>query len=595
MLELLEDNALIVCAILSVVVALCLLLAALSVLKRAKRLRPQHGGSLNARTSAASVFDSSPFCAMLALDPKMRCVVAVSEAFSDITGISRQQILADAYVLEGCLSKDTQRDLKEAFDAWDASSMMELQCDIEPMDAPTPSTPRHKEGEELPATKRCSLKVWPDPATGLWIVELRDITKTYGMIVDLEQKALNAEASEKAKLRFLSDMSHEIRTPMNGIMGTLALAQIHADDPAQTRDYLDQADDLTRYLLSIINNVLDISKIENGKMELEERCFSLNDLLDRERGLFAESTRTKGIDYVVEDDTLEDPYVVGDELRLAQVITNLVSNAQKFTPAGGRITVSLLHVQTTDDHLHFAIRVSDTGKGMDKEFLKTIFDPFSQESSSTSRQFGGTGLGMAISDQIVRLMGGYIVVESELGAGTTFEVYLGLPVANDSQIADYIAEQPGSATVDSQAADAAEALFSLAGSSILMAEDNLMNASIAEEMLLEMGAASVDHACDGLAACEMFASSEPGAYSIILMDIQMPNMDGREAARTIRAMDHPDAVDIPIIALSADAYVEDKRASRKAGMNGHISKPIVYETLEDQIRSELASPTAGAQ
>ncbi len=256
--------------------------------------------------------------------------------------------------------------------------------------------------------------------------------------------------------------------------------------------------------------------------------------------------------------------------------------------------MSLLHVQSTEDHLHFVIRVSDTGKGMNKEFLKTIFDPFSQESSSTSRQFGGTGLGMAISDQIVRLMGGYIVVESELGQGTTFEIYLGLPVADEAQIADYQAEQQ-SVVVDSQAVDAAEKLFRLEGSTILMAEDNMLNAGIAEEMLLEMGVATVDHALDGQIACDLFAASEAGTYSLILMDIQMPNMNGREAAQTIRAMDHPDAQGIPIIALSADAYVEDKRASRKAGMNGHISKPIVYETLEAQICAELASPGPGVE
>ncbi len=581
MLELLEDNALIVCAALCVAVALCILAASLSVLKRAKRLQPQRAGSPSSKSGTLRAFDSAPFAAMFAVDPKLRCLKAASGSVTDITGIPRQALLRDIYTLGNCFDKDTRRDLNEAFETWDRASILDIQCDV-----------KNTATEE---TRRCSIGVWPDPSTGLWIMEMRDVTEINGTLVALEQKAQNAEASEKAKLRFLSDMSHEIRTPMNGIMGTLALAQIHADDPNQTREYLDQADDLTKYLLSIINNVLDISKIENGKMELEDRCFSLNDLLDRERGLFSESTKTKGIEYLVEGDTLEDPYVVGDELRLAQVITNLVSNAQKFTPAGGKITVSLLHVQSTEDRLHFVIRVSDTGKGMDKEFLKTIFDPFSQESSSTSRQFGGTGLGMAISDQIVRLMGGYIVVESELGKGTVFEVYLGLPIANEAQIAEYIAEQQGGNVLDQQAAEAAEELFSLAGSHILLAEDNLMNASIAEEMLLEMGAASVDHAADGRVACDLFAASDQGAYDIILMDIQMPNMDGREAARTIRSMDHPDAVNIPIIALSADAYVEDKRASRKAGMNGHISKPIVYETLEAQIRAELASSGMGVE
>ncbi len=576
----LEDNALILCAILSVAVACILLIAAVSVLRRIQRLQPRRAASATAGSSALQAVQDAPFAALLVIDPSQRCVSTVSGPFEALTGIPSQQVLSDAYSLDGCFSKDTRRDLREAFDLWDRRSLLQVRCDVENV--------------RTKLVRHCSLKVWPDDASGLWVAELRDITETADLIEGLERKAEEAEASEKAKLRFLSDMSHEIRTPMNGIMGTLALAQIHADEPEATREYLHQADDLTQYLLSIINNVLDISKIENGKMELEDRCFSLNDLLKRERGLFAESTKTKGINYTVEGDDLEEPYVVGDELRLAQVITNLVSNAQKFTPAGGSITVSLLHVQSTEDHLHFVIRVADTGKGMNKEFLKTIFDPFSQESSSTSRQFGGTGLGMAISDQIVRLMGGYIVVESELGQGTTFEIYLGLPVADEAQIADYEAEQQ-SVAVDSQAADAAEKLFQLEGSTILMAEDNMLNAGIAEEMLLEMGVATVDHALDGQIACDLFAASEAGTYSIILMDIQMPNMNGREAAQAIRAMDHPDAQSIPIIALSADAYVEDKRASRKAGMNGHISKPIVYETLEAQICAELASPGPGVE
>ncbi len=580
MLEMLEDNALVLCAILSVAVACILLMAAISVLRRIQRLQPRRTASAAAGSPALQAVQDAPFAALFAINPSERCVCAVSGPFEALTGIPAQQILSDAYSLDGCFRKDTRRNLRETFDLWDRRSLLQTRCDVEHV--------------QTKFVRHCSFKVWPSDASGLWVAELRDITEVADLIEGLERKAEEAEASEKAKLRFLSDMSHEIRTPMNGIMGTLALAQIHANEPDATREYLHQADDLTQYLLSIINNVLDISKIENGKMELEDRCFSLNDLLKRERGLFAESTKTKGIQYTVEGDDLEDPYVVGDELRLAQVITNLVSNAQKFTPAGGSITVSLLHVQSTEDYLHFVIRVADTGKGMNKEFLKTIFDPFSQESSSTSRQFGGTGLGMAISDQIVRLMGGYIVVESELGQGTTFEIYLGLPVADEAQIADYQVEQQ-SVVVDSQAADAAEKLFRLEGSTILMAEDNMLNAGIAEEMLLEMGVATVDHALDGQIACDLFAASEAGTYSLILMDIQMPNMNGHEAAQTIRAMDHPDAQSIPIIALSADAYVEDKRASRKAGMNGHISKPIVYETLEAQICAELASPGPGVE
>lgn len=583
MLEALEDNALTVCAILCVALGCVFLIAAVLILRRARRLQPSKRALGKEGSRSVQALLDSPFDSQIAIDPAQRCFAAVAGCFEELTGISRQDVLADAWRFEACLEEDDLRNLREAFDGWERREPLSVQLGIRNV--------------STGALRQCQMQVLVDESHQLWVAELRDVTSASALVEHLRSKAEQAEASEKAKLRFLSDMSHEIRTPMNGIMGTLALARLHVEDASAMREYLDQADDLTQYLLSIINNVLDISKIENGKMELEERCFSLNDLLDRERGLFAESTKSKGIDYSVTGNDLEEPYVVGDELRLAQVITNLVSNAQKFTPAGGSISVSLLHVQSTEDRLHFVIRVADTGKGMSKEFLKTIFDPFSQESSSTSRQFGGTGLGMAISDQIVRLMGGYIVVDSELGQGTVFEIYLGLPLANADQIAEYEAEQRASAS--SEATEGAkyegEGLFSLKGSRILMAEDNALNASIAQEMLLSMGAERVDLAEDGQIACELFAASEPGSYTIVLMDIQMPRMDGRAATQAIRRMDRTDAATMPIIALSADAYVEDKRASRRAGMNGHISKPIVYETLEEQICAELAAPGLGVE
>lgn len=579
MLQTLDENAPLVIAAILAFVALCLLLASISVLLRVRRRRPISSPIQSstrkglAQSSSFDVFRDVPFSSFIAIDPAKRAITCIAGSFEHMTGLPGERVLADAYALGQCLGQDQRRSLLIAFDEWDRSSLLELEVELE-----------HLETHER---LHCALSVYPDPTSGLWIMELRDITDVHREMLSLEQRASQAEENEAAKLRFLSDMSHEIRTPMNGIMGTLALAKVHHDNPEQVSEYLEQADDLTAYLLSIINNVLDISKIENGKMELEDRCFSLEDVLEQMRSLFGESTKMKGINYTVTGEDIVSPYVIGDELRLVQVITNLVSNAQKFTPAGGTIKVELFATQTSEERLHFMIRVSDTGKGMDKKFLETIFDPFSQESSSTSRQFGGTGLGMAISDQIIRLMGGYIIVESELGKGSTFEIYLALPFANADEIAGYQAERGAGAT-DVAADDTQAALFTLEDSVILLAEDNMLNATIAQEMLLETGAARVDHATDGAIACEMFASAPPHTYSIILMDIQMPNMDGRTAAKAIRAMDRQDAAEIPIIALSADAYVEDKRASRKAGMNGHISKPIVFETLERQICEELA-------
>jgi signal transduction histidine kinase len=240
MLEMLEDNALVLCAILSVAVACILLMAAISVLRRIQRLQPRRTASAAAGSPAVQ---DAPFAALLAINPSERCVCAVSGPFEALTGISAQQILSDAYSLDGCFRKDTRRNLRETFDLWDRRSLLQTRCDVEHV--------------QTKFVRHCSFKVWPSDASGLWVAELRDITEVADLIEGLERKAEEAEASEKAKLRFLSDMSHEIRTPMNGIMGTLALAQIHADEPDATREYLHQADDLTQYLLSIINNVLE--------------------------------------------------------------------------------------------------------------------------------------------------------------------------------------------------------------------------------------------------------------------------------------------------------------------------------------------------
>ncbi len=615
MLEILDNNAPLVVAVILFFLALCILLASISVVRRinkgsnknvnkelpssslsnslrnASNLKhPNQNGALKHSRSpyrtnhedivAFEAFSHTPFSALLAIDPQARAIINIAGSFEEITGLSKGKVLTDAHALDMCIDDNERRRIMSTFDKWDKASVLALECDL------INNTTNN--------TLHCDMSIYPDPSTHLWVMELRDITESFQEITELTERAFQAEENERAKLRFLSDMSHEIRTPMNGIMGTLALAKLHTDEPQKIQEYLEQADDLTTYLLSIINNVLDISKIENGKMELEDRCFSLNDILNQMRNLFGESTKMKGINYVVTSNDDNPPFVVGDELRLVQVITNLVSNAQKFTSSGGTIKVELFLTQSTEERLHFMIRVSDTGKGMEKEFLKTIFDPFSQESSSTSRQFGGTGLGMAISDQIIRLMGGYIIVESELGRGSTFEIYLVLPIANDEQIMEYKKEHASTAA-ELQENGTQENLFSIKDSVILLAEDNMLNAAIAQDMLLEMGAAKVDHASDGAIACEMFEQSSPNGYSIILMDIQMPNMDGRTAAENIRAMGREDAQSIPIIALSADAYVEDKRASRKAGMNGHISKPIVYEMLEQQICEELASSMQGEE
>ena len=267
-------------------------------------------------------------------------------------------------------------------------------------------------------------------------------------------------------------------------------------------------------------------------------------------------------------------WVNGDEMRLSQVIINFISNAMKFTSAGGSVTVLFRQMEIIDGALHLMIKVSDTGTGIKKEFLSRIFRPFEQQDASIAGNYGGSGLGMAIADEIVRLMKGQIFVESEVGKGTEFTVHVSLPVAEQGE-AKAVSEAETEASLEAQEA------FSMAGLRILLAEDNDINAEIATE-ILGMEDVSITRAADGAEAVRIFGDSAPGSFDVILMDIQMPNMNGWEATRAIRAMDRSDA-DILIFAMSANAFVEDQRYSVEVGMDGHISKPVDYDALKKLI------------
>ena len=381
-----------------------------------------------------------------------------------------------------------------------------------------------------------------------------------------EERLRQAEEASQFKTSFLFRMSHEIRTPMNGITGMLTLAESKLEPDHPAMQYLDRADELTGHLLSLINDILDMSRIEAGKVELESAPFSLRTLGGKLYDMFSKTLDAKGVDYHVNFEEMDADWVIGDELRISQVVINFLSNAVKFT-SEGEVTVTFRQMLLHNDTLDLMIRVHDTGIGMKPEFISRIFRPFEQEDASTTRRFGGTGLGMAISDQLVKLMGGQIVVESMPGKGSDFSVFLSLPITSAPA---GTAEAEGDTAVSPSAGSHAYRL--------LMAEDNEINAMISVELLAQRGA-SVDVAQDGQAAVEQFLARPAGYYDAILMDIQMPVMDGRAAARAIRALDRPDAATVPILALSADAFVEDERLSREAGMNGHLSKPIDFDAL----------------
>ena len=404
------------------------------------------------------------------------------------------------------------------------------------------------------------------------LISFYNATAIHNTIEEYKTLLAKAEETSQSKTTFLSRMSHEIRTPMNGIIGMLTLAEGKLEPENPVLNYLKRADTLSKHLLSLINDILDMSRIEAGKVELEEKVFSLRDFGKSLYDMFAKELEERGINYEVNYEEMTADYVLGDELRISQVIINFLSNAVKFTKRG-EVIVTFRQMMIHENTVDIMIRVHDTGIGMSPEFINKVFRPFEQEGIDKSTEYGGTGLGMAITDNLVKIMGGEIVVESIKGKGTDFSVFFHLPMA----------EKPVEHAAENKVEKETEInRHSFEGCRILMAEDNEINAMVAVELLNAMGA-DVDVAANGREAVDMFASHEENYYDFILMDVQMPVMDGRKATRIIRSMDRPDAEKILIFALSADAFVEDERLSAESGMNGHFSKPVNFNELEKKI------------
>lgn len=412
--------------------------------------------------------------------------------------------------------------------------------------------------------------------------DLISFVRTTGMhkqIEAYEKELEQAEEASQSKTSFLYQMSHEIRTPMNGIMGMLTLAQEKLDASHPAAQYLTRVEELSGHLLSLINDILDMSRIEAGKVELEEKAFSLRSLGNKLYDMFAKNLESRGINYEVNFEDMTIDYVIGDELRISQIIINFLSNAVKFTQEG-EIIVTFRQMFLQDGNADLMIRVHDTGIGMDPEFINRIFRPFEQEGADTTRKYGGTGLGMAITDQLVKLMNGEIVVKSIPGEGSDFSVFLHLPVAEGTVPAEQIEKENTAEEAES------EEIEVFRGRRILVAEDNEINAMVAREILGQMGA-GIDVAENGQRAVEMFDEKPENYYDFILMDVQMPVMNGRDAAKAIRRLPRKDAGEILIFALSADAFVEDERKSLESGMNGHYAKPVDFEALQKNVGAIL--------
>ncbi|MDC7288149.1 ATP-binding protein [Blautia schinkii] len=381
-----------------------------------------------------------------------------------------------------------------------------------------------------------------------------------------------AKNANEAKSNFLAQMSHDIRTPMNAIIGMTAIAAASLHDPAKLRDCLDKINLSSKYLLSLINDILDMSRIEKGKIDLLEERFSLATMMQEVESIIrSESADKKQLICFSEVNILHDK-LVGDAGRLRQVLINLISNAVKYTPEGGRISVTAQEVSVrTPDYGSFVFTVEDNGVGMDEKYLDYIFVPFSREDSELANHVQGTGLGMSIANGIVTAMQGNILVESIKGKGSRFTVTLNLKLCHNCN------NLQNSELADAHNAEKTIYHFA-AGTSILVAEDNTLNMEITQTFLEDAGL-HVHGAANGQEAVEAFLSSPPGSFQAILMDLQMPVMDGYCAARAIRSSSHEDAAAIPIIALTANAFAEDIAKTMSAGMNDHISKPINYEYL----------------
>lgn len=385
----------------------------------------------------------------------------------------------------------------------------------------------------------------------------------------LIEAADEARRANMAKTDFLRRMSHDIRTPINGIQGMIAIAEHFPNDIAKQTACRDKVKEAAGFLLDLVNNILDMNKLESGAIVLEQKAFDLLDVLQETKDIAEMNAELHGLQISVEHKNIQHHRLIGSPLHLKQVLQNIDGNAAKYNREGGAIFLSTEELGCEDGRVRYRFTCSDTGVGMSKEFMEHAFEPFAQEDTRARTAYMGTGLGLPIAKQLTEMMGGTIEVESEKNVGTTFRVTIPFDVDTDDERDD---------KTDNDISDA-----DISGTRVLLVEDNALNVEIARFMLENAGM-EVTTAFNGQEAIDIFEASEENHFDLILMDVMMPVMDGLTAARTIRGMKRADAAKIPIFAMTANAFSDDIEESRRAGMNEHLSKPLNETNMMRMIR-----------
>ena len=382
--------------------------------------------------------------------------------------------------------------------------------------------------------------------------------------------AEEAKRANLSKTNFLRRMSHDIRTPLNGIIGMVKISERYKDDPEKRQECKAKMLHSIDYLMDLVNNVLDISKLESGSIELEHKPFDLRELLVKTIDVTGTNAAEHGLTLEggKEASRIIHYNLIGSPTHLNRVLMNLASNAVKYNRPGGSVSLVATEISSTEDTATYQFNCSDTGLGMSPEFQKRAFEPFTQEGKETTTSFSGSGLGLSIVKDVVELMGGTIELHSQENVGTTFIITLTFEIDHSEQV------KPDAAPAND---------VNVTGKRALLVEDNALNREIANVMLADQGLI-IDEADDGQQAIETFAKSEPGTYSYIFMDVMMPVMNGLEATQRIRQLNRPDAQSVPIIAMTANAFAEDRQACLDAGMNAHVGKPIEAQALHDAIQ-----------